>query len=211
MNEALDFLSKGGGQFFTISVSILALVVSIVAPWRTRRVPLARERLDSIISPLFELTEKYLFVDRPFITTNDITQIIEIVIRGGYLAGGRLRSFIDIGLDEKGHRKRFMRLCQNISKEYDFLCRAIGIPVRPFRYRYVKYGKWFITRFILLYLCTTVLCVIALLGFIALLGKLLNTDTPISERIIYAIIIIVSSLGTIVFIITKLFNTSHKL
>ena len=106
---------------------------------------MARERMTKVVSPLFELLEPVMCraeIGRPVGT---LRAVISVIQRSSYLSGGRLWAYRDKEelIPESKDAKDLSLL---VSREYDSLCKSLGIPLRTLLYRNKTYKPYFFLR-----------------------------------------------------------------
>ena len=167
----MDFLKLS--EFLNSNETLLSAVLSLLG-WLIARVNgirpqkehfLAQERLEKIINPIFELTESYMYKKSDSLSEITKYKIINIAKCNLPLSGGILMAYSNNeSLSKKEDITAFLRY---IDKEYDQLCKTLGIPLRSDYYRASKYKfKYCFTHYL------------AIVGkLLILLGLLLITST----------------------------------
>ena len=104
------------------------------------------ERMDKVISPLFEAVETYM-MERREASDEEIKKILKIINSNKLLVGGGLRYFIPFlenpPKDATYKKEKLNRFVSSVSKEYDRLSATLGIPKRTMKYKVIMYRPRF--------------------------------------------------------------------
>ncbi|MEA5134623.1 MAG: hypothetical protein VB035_00630 [Candidatus Fimivivens sp.] len=122
-----------------IGAVIISACVAYLISRRQYNTTIAKERLEKIISPVFETLSPYLFcsVYEPGVK-GALADAVKLVESEPLMAGGVLRMFLDQAMSTHMPNQRvYDQLCYHLENEYRGLCRTIGIPIRPWKDRWV--------------------------------------------------------------------------
>lgn len=133
-------------------VSVLIGGLTIFFSFNHNRSSCARERLDKVYGPLFLAIEPFLYrkglsyddVSSFISTYNDLEQRYHLLINPSlYLMMHQLSRDNACFVSDKDGYNHWFRICRQISKEYDKLCRQSYLPVRSIEYRlhYQQYSS----------------------------------------------------------------------
>lgn len=146
MQAVFDFLFGGSNQFITALVSISSIVLALVSFIRSRRVSQSEARLKQVVSPLFDLLEPFMLSNMEYPSVETVSSVTDLINKNLLLSGGKIRDFFDLSREAPDFTKRYLSLCNIIDREYDELCRSLGIPLRSTKYRRRRYSSMFKNR-----------------------------------------------------------------
>ena len=168
-------------------------------------------RHDSLIFPLFECLDPYLYykVDKDNIDENDIRNAIQLIDNNKNCAGGKLIAFsyyLRQDFSEPEKLKYFCKLCSYVDLHYDLYCIRLHLSRRPYTYRkYRSHGHSLNTfRFIFWLIKYFLIIVLFLLGLLSLSRLVQNSidssSFGIGSIVFYPLLLVYSILGTCVII-----------
>ena len=181
LNGLFDYLSDNADAYNLIC-TILGIIISYKVFRNSRKSMFIKEKLLLVVSPLFEIIEKYLKVAPPELSQEDMMKIQSIIHDNSIYAGGKYRPFLRISLASETERKRqFAVLCALVDRDYDKLCKAAGITRRSAEYRLsmynLRHNTFTVIRFVALCLLQLFLMLIVVLAIAQLLKYLLPYAT----------------------------------
>lgn len=152
-------------DFAAVIAAIISISASIYIFRSTPKYDLIYSRYVTLISPLFELMEPYLFK-----TVNDeiLSKALNLIETNKTFAGRKLlHSFYFCKMNPS--QDNYDALCSSVSKEYDRCCRRLGLGKRNIWYKIVRnqYKNKFV--FILYMIGQSILALIILLSAIIFL------------------------------------------
>lgn len=164
-----DFLASAAG--------FLSVFASFYIFKSTRKTTLEHERYHSLIFPLFELLEPYLFKEK-----NDaiFRKALSLIRTKKSLLGGKLMPLVYWN-DNDPSDENFKTLCSLVNSEFDRSCTMLGLKKRSMSYRF-NHDQYrtklsllaHMLVFIATQLCFAVFCLCFFLLFAGLLFKLLG-------------------------------------
>ena len=137
----VDRLFVGEGSALAL---IVAGFVAMITFMDYRRSDFSLKRLDTAISPLFELIEPTMMRQSPDTPDPEtLRKTAELLSSNPLLSGGKLRSYRNISLDSPNLARDWIALCKRASLEYDRLSRWNNLPRRSIAYRVRNYKARF--------------------------------------------------------------------
>lgn len=135
-----DFLFSEKNILLSTCIAALGILISFLSSRYSRNLSVCKEYLEKVVSPIFEICEKFLYQNFAKIRKEDAEHIFKIIDENQLTSGGKFREWrfrLDSDIKEKGYisSKTQKRFLQFIDSEYDKVCKQVGIPVRPWRYR----------------------------------------------------------------------------
>lgn len=128
-NFLRNLLSNSDGlAFFGVLISVITSITIFI---NSSRKSFERERYDKLIFPLFNLLEPYLFKDKDDIV---FQKAIDIIQKNKDIAGGHFLNQL-YWCEKSFTQENFISLCTTTNREYDRICRVIGLKCRSIFYR----------------------------------------------------------------------------
>lgn len=129
-------------QVLTLLVAFIASIINYTSMRRNKHIHLAKERLDAVISPLFEKLEPCMKAEQSTENhSNTIEEVCSIIQKNTFLSGGELRRYLLLYERGKFGPAELPGLCQIVSGEYDRLSKSLDIPLRSEKYRKENYAS----------------------------------------------------------------------
>lgn len=196
MNEMIEFFKNNLFPVVSSVVAVITVYLTALSLGHQKKSSCAKERLDNVISPIFEIIEPYMCPLAGLPTNESLNGIKHIFNENRLLAGATIRKYLAILQSEEAIRKNpksFDKLCAEISREYDSLCKEIGIPCRSLKYRFFTYKLKFAWKYIfvifflaIFQIAIATFCFLVLIG-IAVFAKILFDQGNYTEALIIAI------------------------
>lgn len=171
------------GSALALLSIILSTFLSIFLFFKGYKSPLSQERFKKVIDPVFEIIEPYLFQKISTETLKAVNEISRLIYLNKMLSGRKILFYLEMCTKAPKDKDSYFSLCQHINIEYDKYCKALGIPLRPFLYRFKnrQYKSKFVVvmyflGFIILALLIVFACLLAIIAGIAVIVTVFKID-----------------------------------
>jgi hypothetical protein len=175
MDVLIDKLFSSDYVYLATVIGLLGLLSSYKSSQSTKHFTVDKDRLERVISPLFEAIEPFMKRNSTTIDEDHVNLFLKLIDSEPLLSGGILRDLRDnLHFDHKNKSfrlKEFNAFFEYVSREYDRLCHRTGIPLRKWSYRLRSYYWRFCYQALLFLLLQAIIyMIISLVIFLAYLG-----------------------------------------
>lgn len=103
------------------------------------KTPLTKERYETVVFPVFQILEPHLYQPLTQDVFRSAQNASEIIKNHRSLAGGKLFECASLVSNYSDYDKsKFFLFCWCVEKEFDRSCKSLGIPLRTWRYKFLK-------------------------------------------------------------------------
>ena len=155
----------GSFDFAAVIAAIISISASIYIFRSTPKYDMIYKRYVTLICPLFELIEPYLFKS---INKDILSKALYLIENNKTFAGRKLLSSLYF-CKKNPSQENYDALCSCISKEYDRCCRRLGLGKLSIWYKVVRNQYKSKFAFIIYFIGQTILFLVTLLSAIAFL------------------------------------------
>lgn len=170
---SFDFFFGGKNILTTTVIALMGVLVSVLSSRRSRNFSTSKEYLEKVVSPIFEICEKFLMKKSKAIKSSEAEKIFKIIDENLLISGGKFREWrfkLESEFKKNGRlqAKTQEHFLNFVDSEYDKTCRQVGIALRPWRYRtdysfpfsikgYLHFFFWLVLLFIYVEYCFVIL------------------------------------------------------
>lgn len=172
MNNDFNFIEYviNHFDFAAVFAAIISISASIYIFRTTPKYDLVYKRYFSLLSPLFEMLEPYLF--QP-VDENILNTALSLIEENTPLAGSKLLQSLYF-CKRKPNQENYDTLCLRLSREYDRCCARLGLGKRSVWYKIIRNQYKNKYAFLLYIFANGLLLGIVLMSFIILIAFLVN-------------------------------------